>query len=83
MQIWYMHNKERLPIMDDDEKAFIEDLTGCVPLLLNPLLEFGGKLFHDVEKAFLAHPDLVSVSAEILKRSRNVRMDLNSEGYSR
>ena len=69
MKHWWIHHKEKLPIFgsDDSDKARVQDLTGCIPLLLRPLLDFTGKPFHNIEKEFWMHDDLVIVGENIVK----------------
>ena len=41
MEQWWDHNKNKVPrFKDDEEEVEVEDLTGCIPLLLRPLLSF-------------------------------------------
>ena len=35
---WFTHHASRLPELTEENRAFIEDITGCIPLLLQPLL---------------------------------------------
>jgi len=67
MKHWWIHHKENLPILKGNDKAELEDLTGRIPLLLRPLLEFAKKPFRDIQQSFLMHQDLVIVGKNIRK----------------
>ncbi len=41
MEQWWDHHKNKVPkFNNNEEKVEVEDLTGCIPLLLRPLLFF-------------------------------------------
>jgi hypothetical protein len=65
MKQWWIHHKERVPIFGGDDKARVEDLTGRIPLLLRPLLDFAGKLFHGIEQEFWTHHDLATIRKNV------------------
>ena len=69
MKHWWIYHKEKLPIFgsNDLDKAKVQDLTGCISLLLCPLLDFTGKQFHNIEQEFWMHDDLVIVGENIVK----------------
>jgi len=46
-------------------EARVEDLTGCIPLLLHPLLQFGGKSFCKVEQDLRAHADFAVIRGSV------------------
>jgi hypothetical protein len=50
MKQWWIHHKGKVPIFGGDDKARVEDLTGRIPLLLCPLVDFAGKPFHEIEQ---------------------------------
>jgi len=54
-----------VPIFEDDDKARVEDLTGRIPLLLRPLLQWHGGPFRNIEEEFWAHRDLVVVGENV------------------
>lgn len=58
MKLWWRNHQNELPIFEDGDKARVEDLTGCIPLLLRPLFEWANRPFRDIEQNFLAHSDL-------------------------
>jgi hypothetical protein len=80
MQQWWLYYKDRLPIFEDDEeRARVEYLTGCNPLLLSPLLRLKDTLedkaeikFADVQDSFLNDPDIVDVGAHIFDFARSM-----------
>jgi hypothetical protein len=59
---WWKEHESSLPILTHDNKVELEDITGCVPLLLKGLLEKGykGKPYSEMKEDFLG-------SAEIIK----------------
>lgn len=65
MRHWWYHHEGKVPMIEDDDKARVEDLTGRIPLLLCPLLEFTGKQFCDIEHEFLEHRDLAVIEKNI------------------
>jgi len=79
MKWWWFHHKAKAPIVKDDDKARVEDLTGRIPLLVRPLLEWASKPFHDIEEKFWAHPDLAVVGENIQAFSAaKLEVDVNS-----
>ena len=67
MKQWWIHHEKEVPIFGVDEKAKVEDLTGCIPLLLRPLLHFAQKPFHEIEQEFWTHHDLATVGKNVLE----------------
>ena len=67
MAQWWIHHDKDVPIFRDKEKARVEDLTGCIPLLLRPLLQFSGKQFHEIEQEFWMHHDFATVGKNVLE----------------
>jgi hypothetical protein len=65
MKQWWVHNTKYLPTLDAEEKIRLEDLTGCIPLLLRPLFELKDKKFNEIERNILESKDLVNVSINI------------------
>jgi hypothetical protein len=65
MKQWWCHHRGKVPIFEDDDKARVEDLTGRIPLLLRPLLNFAKKPFHDIEREFWEHRDLATVGVNV------------------
>jgi hypothetical protein len=65
MKQWWHHHQDKVPLFSGDDKARVEDLTGRIPLLLRPLLQWGGQPFRDIEKSFWAHRDLVVVGENV------------------
>jgi len=56
-----------VPIFGDGGKASVEDLTGCIPLLLRPLLDFAQKPFDKIGEEFGTHRDLVTVAESVVE----------------
>jgi hypothetical protein len=65
MKQWWIHHKGKVPIFGGNNKARVEDLTGCIPLLLRPLLDFTKKLCHNIEQKYWTHRDLATVGENI------------------
>src|SRR5262245_55585279 len=66
MALWWVHQADRVPNFHDAaEMERVEDLTGSMPLLLRPLLEYAGKDFHEIESDFCCHKDLAVVHSNI------------------
>jgi len=72
MKQWWIHHKENIPILEGNEKAELEDLTGCIPLLLCPLLEFAKEPFRNIQQSFLMHQDLVIVGKNIRRFANEI-----------
>ena len=82
MNQWWIHHKKNVPIFKDDDKARVEDLTGRIPLLLRPLLQFSGKPFHEIEQGFWRHDDLVAVRKNTLQFAAE-KKDNEPQNYER
>jgi hypothetical protein len=66
MKQWWVHHEGKLPIFEGEfNKDRVEDLTGCIPLLLQPLLEWKGQFFCDIEQQFWHHQELALVKTNI------------------
>jgi len=50
-----------------DNSVGIEDLTGHIPLLLQPLIQFSQQDFHAVENNFWTSPEIATVEKNIMK----------------
>ncbi|THH06055.1 hypothetical protein EW145_g4343 [Phellinidium pouzarii] len=66
MSWWWKHNLKSLPSVRPDERKFVEDLTGSVPLLLRPLLRLKDRQFVDAKEQFMASEELVHVRTCVL-----------------
>jgi hypothetical protein len=62
MDKWYTHFSYKLPTLSDQERQFVEYITGRIPLLLRPLFKI--KKFD--EATFLRSPDLLKVNADVI-----------------
>jgi len=67
MQAWWMIYKDDLPELNEDEKKTIENITGCVPLLLRALLGLKGKDFAAILETLLDYPKLGEVTFQVEK----------------
>jgi hypothetical protein len=66
MKQWWRHHHTKIPKFEDEvDRMKVEDLTGCIPLLLGPFLECGGKDFRTVETVIWKHRDLVAVGVNV------------------
>ncbi|KAI5117573.1 hypothetical protein M0805_005636 [Coniferiporia weirii] len=66
MSWWWKHNSKLLPSVRPDDRKFVEEVTGCVPLLLRPLLRLRDRQFSDAKEYFLASEELVHVRTAVL-----------------
>ena len=82
MQEWWKHHESRLPIVDENEKIYIEDITGRSPLLLRALLGQNGKQFKDIKHEFLESESLKFVPTQVEKFVRDKKIELNSSSES-
>ena len=73
MAKWWDHNQESLPELDQDTRKWVEDITGCIPLLLRPLFQFKGERFdkgessvdNPFEEKFLSCDEIETVTDHI------------------
>jgi hypothetical protein len=83
MKQWWHHHSSKLPeFRSDDYKMKVEDLTGRIPLLLYPLLKWGGHDFSDIEDQFWADSDLRAVESNIAAFAKKVR-DGHPDDYAK
>lgn len=76
MKQWWFHHQGKLPIFKDtSEQDRVEDLTGCIPLLLQPLILWKDQKFCQIEQKFLHHPELVVVKKNIYDFAGGMRKD--------
>ncbi len=71
---WWDHHKSKLPTFKDVERAEIEDLTGCIPLLLQPLFQWSQQDFCAVENYFWASSEIVAVEQNIKEFSNEIKL---------
>lgn len=83
MECWWLHHRASLPTFDEEDKARVEDLTGCIPLFLRPLLKFSGKRFCDVELLYWGHDDLTAVGRNVRAFSATMRFSESGLNYER
>ena len=60
---WFTHHNTSLPNLSEENRTFVERITGCVPLLLHSLLRLKGKPFN--EATFLRFNELDDVRTNI------------------
>jgi hypothetical protein len=65
MTQWWKHHESKLPKFTDQEKMEVEDFTGCIPLLLRPLFQFGQQDFCKVKNDFRTSSEIVAVEVNI------------------
>ena len=58
MKRWWIHYKEKVPVLGSSDEARVENLTGRIPFFPHPLLNFPKKPFNNTEQEFWMHPDL-------------------------
>lgn len=76
MKQWWAHHKGKLPIFEQEsDKGRVEDLTGRIPLLLRPLLEWKGQDFSNIQREFWDHRELDMVKTNILNFDQSMTDD--------
>ena len=74
MKQWWHHYQDKLPKFEnDEERVEVEELTGCIPLLLRPLLQFCQQKYRAVERDFWACPEIEAVRRNIEQFSESKR----------
>jgi len=82
MTQWWKHHESKLPkFKDNQEKMEIEDFTGHIPLLLQPLFRFNQQDFDAVEEDFRASSEIVAVELNI-KEFAEERSTMGEQLYS-
>lgn len=77
MKEWWNIYKNALPTLTDDHKKNVEDITGCIPLLLRALLRYPGKDFKSVESDFLSEVELQNVIDQMQTYATMKKQKLN------
>jgi hypothetical protein len=78
---WWIHHQGELPIFEyKSDKDRVEDLTGCIPLLLRPLLEWKDQDFCEIEQKFWHHKDLIVVKQNIYEFADSMKRN-GAENY--
>ena len=70
MSHWWGLN-EGFAVLDQDDRQRIEDLTGCIPLLLRPFVSNAGKALNKLEPAIWDDDLLASVRINVLEFARD------------
>ena len=83
MKQWWTNHEKKVPILGDDDKAKVEDLTGRIPLLLRPLLHFAEKPFDEIKTEFWTHDDLVAVEDNVSEFSAQKAKNESLLNYER
>jgi hypothetical protein len=82
MEQWWVHHQGKLPNFKyKSNKDRVEDLTGCIPLLLRPLLEWKDQDFCEIEQNFWLHQDLVVVTQNIYEFADNMKQTKGAQNY--
>ena len=58
---WWQHHAQQFMLFNDTDKQQVEDLTGCIPLLLDAFVRRGGKTLDDLEPEVWEDDILASV----------------------
>ena len=61
MSHWWSRNAKDFAAFSDDDKLRVEDLTGCIPLLLEPFLGHSGMDLEALESGVWKEDILASV----------------------
>lgn len=83
MKQWWIHREKKVPTFKADDKARVEDLTGGIPLLLRPLLDFAEKPFHEIEQKFWKNIALAAVGKHVRKFASEKQENERAENYER
>ncbi len=79
MEQWWEHHKNKVPKFNNyEEMVEVEDLTGCIPLLLQPLLSFNQQNF--VRDRFRSSSEIVAVGKNIKAFAKAIKS--NEEEYN-
>ena len=82
MEQWWVHHRDKLPIFEHkSNKDRVEDLTGRIPLLLQPLFEWKGEDFCKIEQQFWLHKDLVVVKQNIYDFANRMKGIKGAQSY--
>ena len=79
MACWWKHHD--ITAFSDEEKQMVEDLTGCIPLLLIPFMRCNDKTLDFLEPQIWMDPILESVRTETLEFSTAKKSQLDSRTY--
>jgi hypothetical protein len=69
MKAWWDYYKNELPTISEEEKKYVEDMTGCIPLLLRALRK------HKKPQALKVVSDLEVASEEVASDFKEVASD--------
>jgi hypothetical protein len=83
MKQWWIHHEKKVPTFEVSDKAKVEDLTGCIPLLLRPLLHFAKKPFNEIEQRFWTHHDLAAVQKNVQEFATEMESESQNQNYER
>ena len=81
MQFWWKHHDFKA--FSHADKARVEDLTGCIPLLLNPFVMHSTKTLESLEPQIWNDKVLVSVRREVLDFAKAKKVELTQMAYVR
>ena len=70
---WKCHNFTAFSLAD---KQRVEDLTGCIPLLLNPFVEHCHQTLESLEPEIWKHPRLASILMETIDFAKAKKSEL-------
>lgn len=83
MKYWWLHQGTKVPVFEDEaDKDRVEDLTGRIPLLLQPLLASKGLAFSKMEDTFWKETDLINVERNITGFADRMRISKGTNYYA-
>ena len=80
MKEWWLHHRTQVPNFEDEsERIRVQDLTGCIPLLLRPFLGWNGQDYRAVEENIWRSRDLIAVTNNVREFAH--RKSVNPNAY--
>ena len=64
---WWKQNEKIFPELDDQEKEEIQDITGCIPLLLRGLLDMDSQStdFKGIKSQLLQSKEIINIRRQL------------------
>jgi hypothetical protein len=81
MSCWWLHHNPHFTYFYTADKHRIEDLTGCIPLLLKPFLMHSGKSLQSLEPLIWEDKLLASVRMDTIDFALKKRFGLEQTTY--
>jgi hypothetical protein len=77
---WWLHHRTQVPnFKDEADKIRVQDLTGCIPLLLRPFLGWNGQDYCAVKENIWHSRDLIAVTNNVQEFARRKNGDPNTD----